>query len=182
MSFTRLSLAAVFVISLVSFPSPCLAQWTKTIDCPDGTIYRDVRRDAGREEFCERLLPGSLKVQDGPSRWWFSEGHFGEEGNYSKGRKVGKWKECDRFDRCQDRAYEVISPEEQSRGVKPEVPVTFRNGKYVFDFGSCWSTWVTRQTPDSFLGRLAQDSGSRRGTQLPSLCDAHALQLLPCIR
>jgi hypothetical protein len=90
-------------------------------------------------------------VQDGPSRWWFSEGHFGEEGNYSKGRKVGKWKECNRFDPCQDRAYEVISREEQSRGVKPEVPVTFGNGKYVFDFGSCWSTWVTRQTPDSFV-------------------------------
>jgi hypothetical protein len=39
MSFTRLSLAGVFVISLVvvfSFPSPCFAQWTKTIDCPDG--------------------------------------------------------------------------------------------------------------------------------------------------
>lgn len=154
MSFTRWSLAAVFVISLVvgfSFPSPCLAQWTKTIDCPEGTIYRDVRRDAGREEFCERLLPGSLKVQDGPSRWWFSEGHFGEEGNYRKGRKVGKWKECNRFDRCRDRAYEVMSPEERSRGVQPDVPVTFRNGKYVFDFGSCWATWVTRQTPDSFV-------------------------------
>jgi len=84
MSFTRLSLPVEFVISLVVmllFPSPCLAQWTKTIDCPDGTVYRDVRRDAGREEFCERLLPGSLKVQDGPSRWWYSQGHFGEEGN-----------------------------------------------------------------------------------------------------
>jgi hypothetical protein len=154
MSFTRLSLPVVFVISLVVvflFPSPCLAQWTKTIDCPEGTMYRDVRRDAGREEFCERLLPGSLKVRDGPSRWWYSEGHFGEEGNYSKGRKVGKWKECDRFDRCQDRVYDLISPGEKSRGVKPEVPVAFGNGKYVFDFGSCWSTWVTRQTPDSIV-------------------------------
>jgi hypothetical protein len=154
MSFTRLSLPAVFVISLVvlfSFPSPCLAQWTKTIDCPEGTMYRDVRKDAGREEFCERLLPGSLKVQDGPSRWWYSQGHFGAEGNYSKGRKVGKWKECDRFDRCQERVYELISPEEKARGVKPDVPVAFANGKYVFDFGSCWSTWVTHQTPDSFV-------------------------------
>ena len=64
MSFTKLSLPFIFVISLVTvlFPSPCLAQWTKTIDCPNGTVYRDVRRDAGREESCERLLPGSLKV------------------------------------------------------------------------------------------------------------------------
>jgi hypothetical protein len=152
MSFTRLSLPIVFVISLVAillFPSPSRAQWTKTIDCPEGTVYRDVRRDAGREEFCERELPGSLKVQYGPSRWWYSEGHLGEEGNYTNGRKVGKWKECDRFDRCQDRLYDLLSPEEKARGVKPQVPVAFVDGKYVFDFGSCWSTWVTRQTPGS---------------------------------
>lgn len=154
MPFTRLSRRVEFVISLVApllVATPCLAQWTKTIDCPDGTVYRDVRRDAGREEFCERLLPGSLKVQDGPSRWWYSQGHVGEEGNYSKGRKVGKWKECDRFDRCRERTYELISPEEKARGVTPDVPVAFANGKYVFDFGSCWSTWVTRQTLDSFV-------------------------------
>jgi hypothetical protein len=132
-------------------PSPGLAQWTKTIDCPDGTVCQDVRRDAGRAEFCERLLPGSLKVQDGPSRSWYSQGHPGTEGTYSKGRKVGEWKECDRFDRCQDRVYELISPAEESRGVTPEVPVAFSSGKYVFDFGSCWSTWVTRQTPDSLV-------------------------------
>jgi hypothetical protein len=116
MSFTRLPLAAAFVTSLVVvflFPSPCLAQWTRTIDCPDGTVYRDVRRHAGQEEFCERLLPGSLKVQDGPSRWWYSQGHFGEEGNYSNERKIGKWKECNRFDRCQERVYELISAGER---------------------------------------------------------------------
>jgi hypothetical protein len=36
MSFTRLSLPVVFAISLVVvfvFPSPGLAQWTKTVDC-----------------------------------------------------------------------------------------------------------------------------------------------------
>jgi hypothetical protein len=153
MSFTRLSLPVAFIINLVTilFPPPSLAQWTKTIDCPDGTVYRDVRGNAGRKEFCERLLPGSLKVQDGPSRWWYSQGHFGEEGNYSNGRKVGKWKECDRFDRCHERVYELISAGEKARGVKPDVPVTFANGRYVFDFASCWSTWVTRQTPDSFV-------------------------------
>jgi len=152
--FTRLSLPVVFIISLVAmllFPSPSFAQWTKTIDCPEGTVYRDVRRDAGREEFCERQLPSPIKVQHGPSRWWYSEGHFGEEGNYTNGRKAGKWKECDRFDRCQDRVYELLSPEERARGLRPEVPITFANGKYVFDFGSCWSTRVTRQTPDSFV-------------------------------
>lgn len=157
-----ISLAVVFAISLIVvfvFPSPCLAQWAKTIDCPEGTVYRDVRRDAGRQEFCERQLSGSIKVQHGPFRSWYSEGHFGEEGTYTNGRKVGKWKQCDRFDRCQNRAYELLSPGEKGRGVRPEVPVTFANGKYVFDFASCWSTWVTRQTPDSFL-ELNIGSGS----------------------
>jgi hypothetical protein len=154
MSFTRLSLPIEFVMSLVAillFPSQCLAQWTKTINCPEGTVYREVRRDAGREEFCERPLPGSLNVRDGPSRWWYSQGHLAAEGNYSKGRRVGTWKECDRFDRCRERAYGLISQEEKARGVKPDVPVAFANGKYVFDFGSCWSTWMTRHTHESFV-------------------------------
>jgi hypothetical protein len=132
-------------------PNQCFADWTKTIECPAGRIYRDVRHAAGREEFCELLLPGSLKVQDGPSRWWYSEGHFGEEGRYQNGRKVERWKECDRFDRCHDRTYELMHSEEQARGVKPEIPVSYSNGKYKFDFGSCWSTWVTRQTSESFV-------------------------------
>lgn len=152
-TITRLSLPIGFVVSLVAIllPSPSLAQWAKTIDCPDGTVYRDVRRDAGRDEFCERVLPGALKVQHGPSRWWYSQGHLGEEGHSSNGRQVGRWKECDRFGRCQVRVHELTSPEERARGVKAEVPVAFANGKYVFDFGSCWSTWVTRQTSDSFV-------------------------------
>lgn len=132
-------------------PKPCLADWTKTIDCPNGRVYRDVRRDAGREEFCELPLPGALKVRDGPSRWWYSEGHFGEEGIYRAGRKVGRWKECDRFDRCGDRTYDLVYPQEKARGVKPEIPVSYSGGKYVFDFNACWSTWVTRRTAEFFL-------------------------------
>ena len=154
MSFARLSWPVVFVISLVAsllVASPCLAQWTKTIDCPDGTEYRDVRIDAGREEFCELLLPGSLKVQDGPSRWWYSQGHFGEEGNYSKGRKVGKWKECDRFDRCQERAYELISPEEKARrqtrctGVVCERQVRVRLWFVLVNLGDAPNTGLVRK-------------------------------------
>jgi len=75
----------------------CLAQWTKTISCPVGGVYRDEREHAGGEEFCEHFFPGSLKVKDGPSQSWISEGHPGEEGNYSEGRKVGSWTECDRW-------------------------------------------------------------------------------------
>ena len=132
-------------------PTQCFADWTKTIECPAGRVYRDVRRDAGREEFCELLLPGSLKVQDGPSRWWYSEGHFGEEGSYQKGRKVGRWRECGRFGRCRTQTYELLYPQERARGVKSAIPASYARGKYVFDFGSCWSTWVTRQPAESFL-------------------------------
>jgi hypothetical protein len=102
--------------------------------------------DAGREELCELSLPGSLVVNDGPSRFWYSEGHPGEEGSYRNGRKVGKWRECDRFGRCRDQMYELISAAERGRGAKAEVPVTFVNGEYVFDFASCWSTSVTYRT------------------------------------
>ena len=132
-------------------PTQCLAEWTKTIECPAGRVYRDVRNEAGRHEFCELLLPGSLKVQDGPSRWWDAEDRLGGEGSYQNGRQIGRWKECDRFGRCHDQVYELISSAERARGGKPEVPVSYAGGKYAFDFGSCWSTWVKRETSGSAL-------------------------------
>jgi hypothetical protein len=68
------------------------------------------------------------------------------------GRKVGPWRECDRFGRCHDKDYDLLYPNEKARGgMRPEIPVRYTGGKYIFDFGSCWSTWVTRQTSDSFL-------------------------------
>jgi hypothetical protein len=84
-------------------------------------------------------------VKDGPYRSRFSEGHPGAEGNYKEGRQVGIWKECDRFDRCKQTVYEPVFPEEKQRpGFKPQIPVSFVNGKYVFDFASCRSTWITQ--------------------------------------
>ena len=139
------------VMVALSVPGHCYGQWKKTIDCPEGRVYRDFHQDAGRDEFCELNLPGSLWVRDGQSRFWFSEGHSGEEGSYRLGRKVGHWRECDRFDRCWDKYYELLYPNEEARAMRPEIPVRYADGKYVFDFSSCWSTWVTRQTDDSFL-------------------------------
>ena len=129
----------------IGTPHSCTAQWTKDIVCPPGTTYRDLRPDAGRREFCERLLPGSLKVKDGPFRFWFSEGHPGDEGTYQDGRQVGDWKECDRFGKCSQVIHEQTFPYERERsGFHPDVPITFQRGKYVFNFTSCWSTWVTQ--------------------------------------
>jgi hypothetical protein len=129
----------------ISTPHSCHAQWTKDIECPPGTIYRDIREDAGRQEFCERLLSGSLKVKDGPFRSWFSEGHPGDEGAYRDGRETGQWSECNRFDKCSQVTHELTFPYERERdGFQREVPITFQRGKYVVDFTSCWSTWVTQ--------------------------------------
>jgi hypothetical protein len=148
---SRTALFAIAVLAALSAASPCYGQWKKTIDCPEGRVYQDLRQDAGRDEFCVLNLPGSLWVRDGPSRFWFSEGHFGEEGSYRMGRKVGHWRECDRFDRCQNKDYELHGPTEEARGIRPEIPVRFADGKYIFDFNTCWSTSVTHQTTDSFL-------------------------------
>ena len=133
------------VIVFLSAPDTCLAQWTKDINCPAGTFYRDLRPYAGRDEFCERLLPGLLKVKDGPFRSWFSEGNPGDKGTYRDGRQVGLWEECSRFGKCRQVVYELTFPYEKDRaGFRREVPVSFQHGKYVFDFTSCWSTWVTQ--------------------------------------
>ncbi len=137
MTFTQIAFLAL------ALAQPCFAEWTRSVDCAAGRVYRDVRIDAGRDEFCELHLPGSLWVRDGPARFWYSEGHFGAAGTYSEGRKVGRWRECDRFDRCREQTY--------PRAVNPAIPVKYIRGKYVFDFRSCWSTWITRQTPESFL-------------------------------
>lgn len=125
--------------------APCFGEWTQTIHCPAGRVYRDIRHDAGREEFCELALPGSLVVKDGPYRSWLSEGFPSGVGNYLLGREVGKWEECNRFNHCETKNYEAAFPEEKRRtALKPEVPVAFQDGSYRFDFASCRSTWVTQ--------------------------------------
>jgi hypothetical protein len=127
----------------------CHAAWTQDIRCPEGTVYRDSRTDAGGEEYCERLLPGSLAVKDGPYRLWFHVKFLGVEGSYANGRRVGPWKECNRFAECKHKDYPLAGPEEQARaGFKAEMPVSYRNGKYVFDFASCWSTGVTQSAEE----------------------------------
>ncbi len=65
---------ALLIIVFIASSSRCLGEWTKTINCSSAQVYRDVQQDAGREEFCERSLPGSLVVKDGPYRSWFSSG------------------------------------------------------------------------------------------------------------
>jgi hypothetical protein len=137
------SLGFSAVILLLSNPCSCRAQWTKDITCPTGTVYRDLRPDAGRQEFCERLLPGSLRVKDGPFRFWFNENLPGDQGSYKDGREIGPWRECDRFGKCKSVVHEIVFPYERDRpNFRREIPVSFQNGKYVFDFASCWSTWV----------------------------------------
>jgi hypothetical protein len=137
----------LWILSVTCFffstPHLCSAQWTKDIECPRGTVYRDIREDAGRQEFCERPLPGSLKVKDGPFRSWFSAGHPGDEGTYRDGRQVGQWNECNRFGKCSQVMHELTFPYELERnGFHSEVPITFEDGKYIVDFASCWSTLV----------------------------------------
>jgi hypothetical protein len=139
------------VILLFAAAVSCDAEWTKEITCPTGTQYRDLRPDAGREEFCEKLFPGALRVKHGPYHFWFSEGHLGSEGHYKNGRQVGPWTECNRFGRCSKKTYNISDPEEERRpGFQPKIPVWYSNGKYVFDFTSCWSTWVTHSGQQEF--------------------------------
>jgi hypothetical protein len=121
-----------------------LAQWTKTIDCPPGRVYIDIRKDAGRSEYCNHILPGSLEVKDGPSRFWFNSNLEGEVGKYNEGRKIGKWKECSRFGNCEQKNYPELDPDELQRpSIKPSIPIQYTQGKYVFDFASCRRTQIT---------------------------------------
>ena len=84
------------------------------------------------------MLPGGLVVDDGPFRGWFNADFQGFAGTYHEGREVGQWKECDRFSRCEQKVYPAVDPDEKKRqGFKPEIPVTYIDGKYVFDFASC---------------------------------------------
>jgi hypothetical protein len=144
-------LALLLLLIAVFASARAHAEWQKTIACPEGHVYRDLRIGAGRDEFCLLELPGHLWVRDGKSRFWYSEGHFGEEGSYKLGRKIGRWKECSRFDQCETRTYELLYPLEKQRGIQPNIPVSYSQNRYVFDFRSCWGTWVTWQTGSSFV-------------------------------
>lgn len=88
-------------------------------------------------------LPGSLEVRDGPYRFWFNADFEGAAGVYKLGREYGKWKECNRFGGCEQEDYPELDPDEVQRpGIKPEIPITYINGKYVFDFASCRRTEI----------------------------------------
>jgi hypothetical protein len=123
----------------------CFAQAKNAVACPSDRVYRDNRNGAGGGEvFCEQVLPGSLTVKDGPSRFWFNPDFEGASGNYDRGREVGKWKECQRFGQCEQKEYPAIYPEEKQRpAFRPEIPVAYVDAKYVFDFASCRSTSIT---------------------------------------
>jgi hypothetical protein len=156
----------------------CLAQSTRLVDCSGGRAYRDNRNGVGGAVFCEHALPGSLAVKDGPFRFWFNPDFEGSSGSYKEGRQVGKWKECDRFGRCVQRDYPSMYPEEKQKpGFKAEIPVTYVDGKFVFDFASCWSTWVTHrdgekadldlnihaQAGGCFIAHIPADAAGRQG-------------------
>jgi hypothetical protein len=101
------------ILALVLTPA-CKAEWTKDITCPAGTVYRDLREYAGREEFCERLLPGSIRVKDGPYRFWYIENLPETRGDFHNGRQVGRWLECDKYGNCKHANYQLSEPSERS--------------------------------------------------------------------
>lgn len=120
-----------------------------TIRCEPGRTYRDERDASGRgAEYCARALGGQLSVKDGSFKFW-EGGNTLSEGTYQDGRQIGAWKECDRFGRCPttDRSADWATARTRP-GMRAEVPVSFRGDKYVFDFGSCWSTWIDVDLPN----------------------------------
>ena len=136
--------------AFLSFAVCCFAQSTQAIECQAGRTHRDTRQEvsgsyqgAGGEEYCVLSLPGALEVRDGPYRSWFNPEFEGAAGTYRLGREFGQWKECNRFERCEQKDYpELDADEKQRTGVKPEIPVTYIKGKYVFDFASCRRTEI----------------------------------------
>ena len=104
-----------------------------SIQCPDGAIEVD-QRDYGGEDYCELVLPGSIRVNHGPYRFWFNPDFLGVKGLYRFGQPVGLWRDCDRFNRCKITKY---APESQG---KPALAVGFRDGKYYIDFSNCLDT------------------------------------------
>jgi hypothetical protein len=128
----------------------CPAQFPQTIHCTAERAHRDTRHalnDAGNgfagEEYCVLVLPGSLEVRDGPYLSWQYTNIEGAAGSYKLGREIGEWKECNQFDHCEQKDYPELDPDEKQRsGIKPEIPITYSNGKYVFDFSSCRRTVI----------------------------------------
>src|SRR4051812_5664291 len=98
-------IACLGMMAIGSGSSDAWAQRAKTITCAPGQTYEDNRDGEDRgEERCVRVLPGSLKVNDGPYKFW-NVTEADEEGEYKDGRKIGTWKEC-RFGRCKTAAYQ----------------------------------------------------------------------------
>lgn len=73
------------------------------LDCPDGTRPRLAESAAGLRLWCE----DAAGRMHGPARSWFNAGRYlMSRGRYEAGERVGRWIECDRFERCRVRHYE----------------------------------------------------------------------------
>lgn len=146
----RIPKAVIFQL-LFGCVQACLAQSPKTIDCPADRVYRNTR-DLDGKEFCEHVLGGGLTVRDGPFRFWYNRDLVGAEGSYSEGRQVGPWKECNSSGQCKQNVYETAYPgERQRKDFRPEIPLSFSQGKYVFDFASCRDTAITQTAGNSVV-------------------------------
>lgn len=121
-------------------------QWSKTVTCPEGTTYRDIRQGAIREELCERPRDGGVVVRNGPYRSWFGPGYPAETGEYENGRRVGGWQRCTRFGQCDQVQHERTSGfERQREQFSNEIPLQYSDGTFTFDFGSCRSGGISRR-------------------------------------
>lgn len=117
-----------------------------TIQCEAGLTYHDERNtDGWGAEYCARELGGHMSVKVGPYKFWES-GKTNSEGVYRDGREVGTWRDCDRFGRCRTIDHDQMSTPTRA-GRQEEVPVSFVDGRYRFDFQSCRATWVDVDLP-----------------------------------
>lgn len=119
---------------------------TPTVHCEAGLTYHDERNtDGWGAEYCARELGGHMSVKVGPYKFWES-GKTNSEGAYRDGREVGTWKDCDRFGRCRTVDHDQMASPPRA-GRREEVPVSFVDGRYRFDFQSCRTTWVDVDLP-----------------------------------
>ena len=90
-----------------------------------------------------RTRSAELVTKDGPFRFWFNRDFQGSNGSYNEGRELANGRRATGSADARRRIIQRSTRRRsRDRASNPKFRSPTPNGKYVFEFASCRSTWI----------------------------------------
>ncbi len=84
-----MSIAPTYFAAALAFAGAVVSAAPDPLQCPPGTVANGEQTPDVDEEWCE--IPGAPPVLHGPYRAWWPNGKLGTRGQYTTGKRTGKW-------------------------------------------------------------------------------------------